>query len=326
MGMLREKLSRLRTRFSREDWNLGVISQSAEDIVRNGITRPVRWLPRLAYWDYLADPSCLVQPDGTRILFAEHLNHWVSRGEIWAACVPASEDFASAVFRPWMRSSRHLSYPFPFRDENGTSFFTVETGESGALYLWRATGDGYQRLGPIIDSPVIDPTPWHDGTRWWMFCTLRNDRPNEKLYLFHAASLQGPWTPHSANPVKRDKGSSRPAGPLFRVDGKLIRPAQDCTRTYGGAVVLHEIVRLDPDGFDEVQLRRLEPDPVYPDGLHTFCPAGNETIIDSKRWAFEAMDLPRKLFSVVQNRTRPLRKIVLPSHLMQPGRVGEQSQ
>jgi hypothetical protein len=318
-AMISSRLGWLRARCSREEWNLGVVRQSAEDIVQHGLTAPIRWLPQRGPWHVLADPACLVRRDGTRIIFAEHLDNWVGRGEIWAACVRGSDDLAQAVFRPWMRSSGHLSYPFPFHDQAGGLFFMAETWEAGALHLWRETNDRLRHVGPLIERPVIDATPWYDGSGWWLFCTLRDDGPNECLHLFHATNPEGPWIAHPANPVKRDPGSSRPAGPLFRADGKLIRPAQDCAQTYGGAVVLNEVIRLDQEGFHEVPLRRLEPDKVYPHGLHTFCPAGDETIIDGKRWAFRAMDIPRKVVEGVQNRIRPLRRTVLPLDMVLPG-------
>ena len=245
----------------------------------------------------LADPACLALPDGTLILFAEYMNQWIGRGEIWSACVPPLGDFMQAAFRPWKRSSGHLSYPFPFHDEFGNLCFMLESWEAGALHLWREINGTLRHVGPIIHQPVIDATPWFDGTCWWLFCTMQDDGPNERLHVFHASRLEGPWTSHPGNPVKWDPGSSRPAGPLFRVDGKLIRPAQDCSKTYGGAVVLLEVVQLDQERFHEVPLRRLEPDATYPHGLHTLCPAGDVTIIDGKRWAFQALDLPRKVIA-----------------------------
>jgi hypothetical protein len=69
------------------------------------------------------------------------------------------------------------------------------------------------------------------------------------------------------------------------MDGKLYRPAQDCTRTYGGRVVLHEITALDRTSFEEEQVAVVEPDPAgpYPLGLHTFSPLGQAAFIDGKR-------------------------------------------
>jgi len=300
-------LSRLRARFSREDWNIGIVDQPAEDIVRHGITAPVRWLPRIGPWGMLADPAFCRLADGTQIIMAEHMNHWISRGEIWKAEMPEGQALHQAELRPWIRMKGHLSYPFPVQDVDGRLCLMVESWETARLHLWHQTEGGFSLVGPILDRPVIDATPWRDDTGWWLFCT-HDDGPNERLHIYHSARLEGPWTPHSANPVKIDAGSARPAGPLFRAGGKLIRPSQDCSSTYGGAVVLSEITRLDRDGFREERVRRLEPEPGYPNGLHTICPAGDVTIIDGKRWAFQAMDLPRKVVAALNNRRRRLQQ------------------
>jgi hypothetical protein len=100
--------------------------------------------------------------------------------------------------------------------------------------------------------------------------------------------------------VKTDAGSARPAGPIFQAGDRIIRPAQDCSRTYGGGIVLNEIVRLDEDAFEERQVRRLNPSPgAYPSGFHTICPAGDITLIDGKRWQLNPMKLVRRLKRLV---------------------------
>ena len=94
----------------------------------------------------------------------------------------------------------------------------------------------------LLDGfPGCDATPVeHDG-RWWLFCGNQDDRGTERLYLFMADALTGPWRPHPGNPVKADAGSARPGGLPFVHEGVLYRPAQDCSRTYGGALVLNRV-------------------------------------------------------------------------------------
>jgi hypothetical protein len=308
-------LADLRMRFSREQWNLGFVRQPVEHILRHGITTPVQWLSRCKPWRMLADPFCLYMPDGTLVILAEHLNHWVGRGEIWRAVISGTDDPVQTEFEPWMASNIHLSYPFLVRDDDGSLCLLVESYEAGALHLWRERDGAFALVGPIIDRPVVDATPWRDESGWWLFCTLESDGPNERLQLFHAVNLTGPWVPHRRNPVKIDKASGRPAGPLFVADGKLIRPAQDCSSTYGGAVVLNEVKQLDCNGFHEEPLRRLGPEKDYPNGLHSICSAGEMTIIDGKRWEFQPLDMPRRLITSLQNHSRPFRRPVLPRSL-----------
>jgi hypothetical protein len=73
------------------------------------------------------------------------------------------------------------------------------------------------------------------------------------------------------------------------MDGKLCRPAQDCSRTYGGAVTINRVARLTPTEFAEAPVGRISPaaDGRYGDGLHTICPVGRLTVIDGKCFVFD---------------------------------------
>jgi hypothetical protein len=104
--------------------------------------------------------------------------------------------------------------------------------------------------------------------------------------------------------VKHDLGSARPAGTPFWHQGALYRPAQDCRRTYGGAVVIHRVVRLTPEEFAEAPVARLDPNPAWPwhDGVHTLSAAGDFTLLDAKRITF----LPAEFRRVLRRKLRRL--------------------
>jgi hypothetical protein len=289
----------------REDWNIGVIHQTAEEIVQRGFMGSPRWF-RKDEQVMLADPSCVRLRDGSLLVMAEQMDHRTGIGEIWSALVPATALTEDVPLRPWLTARTHLSYPFPFTGSDGEIYWTVETAEANNLFLWSRREDGSiasEKL--ILEHPAVDATVWQGADRWWLFCGLYGDAPNERLHLFYADCPDGPWTAHRSNPVKIDTSSCRPAGPLFMCNGMLIRPAQDCSRTYGGGLVLNVVEQLDPNGFRESAIRRLEPFPSeYPDGLHTFCPAGAVTLIDGKRWIYRRRELfdraVRKLGSVLR--------------------------
>jgi hypothetical protein len=73
------------------------------------------------------------------------------------------------------------------------------------------------------------------------------------------------------------------------MNGELYRPAQDCSKTYGGRVVLNRILRLTPTDFSEAPERFVEPTPgsLYGKALHTLSGAGPRTVIDGKRWRLQ---------------------------------------
>lgn len=296
----------LRERVSREEWNLGIVHQPIDDIVARGIVGQVEWLPPQSRWRGLADPSCYSQPDGRVMLFAERLNHLTGRGEIWSATVAPDGNPALATFQPWAQAKTHLSYPFPFTF-NDLLYYTMENSESGRLTLWRHLPNRWhQRV--LLERPAIDPTIWHDSNGWWLFCTFADDQPDTKLHLFYADDVLGPWHPHPGNPVLTNLASARPAGPLFVSNGRLIRPSQDSTRTYGGALVLNDVDVLSRQQFVERPIRRLEPIAPYGDGLHTICAVRDQTIIDGKRWAFHFLDPLRYPITGSLNRYRRRRR------------------
>ncbi len=108
---------------------------------------------------------------------------------------------------------------------------------------------------------------------------------DHELHVWHAPTPLGPWLPHVQNPVKTDCRAARPAGTPFTSGGLLYRPAQDSSRTYGGAVVLNRVVVLTPDRFREVPVRTIGPLTAgpYRAGLHTVSAVGGRTLIDAKR-------------------------------------------
>ena len=72
-----------------------------------------------------------------------------------------------------------------------------------------------------------------------------------EIHQVHAQELEGPWRPHASNPVKIDVCSARSAGTPFLVDCALFRPAQDCSRSYGGRITINRVQKLSPTEFLE---------------------------------------------------------------------------
>lgn len=135
----------------------------------------------------------------------------------------------------------------------------------------------------------MDGTLWQQDGRWWLFACVAETpfddggREFNELFLFHADTPLGPWTPHRQNPVVSDVRSARPAGPLFMHEGRLVRPSQDCAAEYGHRIVFNEVRRLDPEVYEERPLATLNPDwaPALR-GCHTYAQAGRLELLDAK--------------------------------------------
>jgi hypothetical protein len=190
------------------------------------------------------------------------------------------------IVEPVIRRDRHISYPFTFRDGHETCC-AIEMSQEDGCAVYRLDADGAWREAHRIlrGHRLVDPTLLRFEDRWWLFATAAAPLHNAVLSLYYADAIAGPWTPHPANPIKRDLGSARPAGRPFTIGAQLFRPAQDCRRTYGGAVEVMAIETLTPTAFAERAALRLEPDPAwpYPDGLHHLVVDGTRVVFDAKK-------------------------------------------
>lgn len=237
--------------------------------------------PRDRFW---ADPFPIADRSGFWIFVEEYL-YRRRRGHVAAMRVEADGSWQKPI--PVLEADHHLSYPFVFR-WRGELFMLPESGELGRveLYRCRELPARWELETVLMELPrAVDATLEEIDGRWWMFVNqglagMRN--ANDELHLFHAPSPLGPWEPHPQNPVRSDVRAARPAGRLFRHDGRLYRPAQDASRRYGWAIVIHEVERIDRHEYREREVARIEPS--WAPGLlgnHTLNSCPGLTVIDA---------------------------------------------
>jgi hypothetical protein len=291
-ALARNVARRLRQDLTRERWRIGIIEQPVGELLRRFDPAAIRWLD-VPFEGFLADPFGLTAADGGLTILAEAFPWKERRGRI--AAIERRRDGTLALRPTSLTFGTHLSYPQLIAHDGGI-YCIPEDSARGRVELFRAVEFPGRW---VADRILLEGFAGADATviqyrgGWWMFTCNHADQDEAKLFLFHSPELRGPWTPHRLNPVKCDLRSSRPAGtPFIGEDGALYRPAQDCSRVYGGALVINRVTRLTPDEFAEEVVTRLRPDPAgpCPDGLHTLSSAGNLTLIDGKR--HELLPLP----------------------------------
>jgi hypothetical protein len=284
LALIRNVSHRLLQEITREHWTVGVIDSPIQQVCRSLDPASVHWL-KPPVGGFLADPFGLTLEDGRVVILAEALSWRDGRGRIVA--FEWQPDNSQGVMEDVFDFPHHASYPHLIQDEDAI-YCIPETIAQRQVLLYRAVAfPSHWALETVLleDFPGADPTVCFFDDRWWLFCGNHDDQDETKLYLFHAARLRGPWLPHALNPVKCDLRSSRPGGSIFTMANELYRPSQDCSVTYGGAVVLNKIERLTPTEFVERPFRKLAParGGPCPDGFHTLSAAGNLTLIDGKR-------------------------------------------
>ena len=211
---------------------------------------------------FYADPF-LFQRDGRRFIFFEDYDWSCGRAAI--CYVELDESGRHCSPRPALSQDCHLSYPFVFEDDDAV-YMVPETGGRRTVELYRAARfpDEWTLDRVLLrDVSATDATLLrHDG-RLWMFVAIAVDggRPVDELCLFSSDSLHGEWEPHPMNPVVSDVRSARPAGRIFMRDGELVRPSQDCSRSYGWRLVFNRIETLSPSEYRERPVSAIEPAP-----------------------------------------------------------------
>jgi hypothetical protein len=271
---------RLRKLFFHEEWFIATRSRGSQD----GESAFVPIPPPPGY--YFADPFPIVYR-GRIYLFVESYSHKRRRAAIWFLPLDST---GRPIGRPGVALERqcHLSYPFVF-EHGGDIFMIPESSEDGTVELFRAIQfpDDWQ-LDQILFSGVraVDATVCSVNGHLYLFMNMAAEGASldDELHLFSAERPAGPWRPHPANPVVSDVRSARPAGRLFRSNGSLIRPSQDSSRGYGGAIVLNRVDVLTKSDYQESAIRRIEPS--WMPGIsrtHTFNALDNVEVIDGVR-------------------------------------------
>ncbi len=269
--------------FRAEDWNIGIVHHPIYAFLEPGFKPDIHWLPTPGPGRFRADPFG-INLDGRLHILCEELDYRVGKGTI--AAIELSGGKLSSSRGPVIQLPGHASYPYLIRHKGGV-YCVPETSQSGEVVLFRADEfpSRWSEAAVLIpDLPAADSTVFEHGGRWWLMCAGEHEGFNSRLLIWHAPDLFGPWRPHSLNPVRDDVSCSRPAGTPFIYGGRLYRPAQDCSRTYGGRVVINRVNRLTPDDFHEetVAVVESQADGPYPHGIHTLSAVGDITLVDGK--------------------------------------------
>ncbi|MQA28707.1 MAG: hypothetical protein GEU82_02550 [Luteitalea sp.] len=266
-----------------DDWAIGITTAPMTAVIAGNSDAPITWLCAPA-GHYYADPFVITR-GATTYIFVEDYARTEKKGRI---AVIETDDFRTfTAARTVLDRPFHLSYPCVFVHDD-RYYCVPEQHRSGEVALYEAEDfpRGWVKRATLLQGfPGVDPTVFQHLDRWWMFVTNRSNDDVTHLYLFFADTPLGPWTAHHTNPVRSDKHKVRPAGMPFQVNGLLVRPAQDCSRTYGGRIELHQITSLTTTDFEEQFLGVVEPRQEWPfaAGLHTINDAQSVRVFDAKR-------------------------------------------
>lgn len=271
--------------FIKEVWNIGIARCNISEFV-NIPNQEIKWLKSPPLNEFRADSFGLVRGN-KKYIFFEKYERQKRKGKI--SLCELDDKLEVVRQKDILDDKNHLSYPYIFKHKN-KDYALVEAHRARELALYEITqGLEFKKIKTLFEnSDIVDPSIIFHENKFWLFFT-KASKGDSELYLAYADELLGEWKMHPKNPVKNDIFSSRPAGEIFMHKSELYRPAQNCSKTYGGAIKINKILKLTTEEFQEAIEIEVAPNQLgsYPLGLHTISSLGDDlTLIDGKKKFF----------------------------------------
>jgi hypothetical protein len=252
--------------------------------------------PKDRFW---ADPHVIRTNDNYYIFIEEYI-YKTSKAHISVIEMDKRGDYKPPV--QVIDRNYHLSYPFVFKWE-GMYYMVPETSQNKTIELYECVEFPYRwafKMNLMENMRACDATLFHYDGKWWLFAGIAENEgcsyDNELFLFFSDELLTNEWKPHPRNPILSDVRRARPAGRVFEKDGKIFRPSQNCSRTYGYGFNINEVLTLSETEYAEKVVASVTPEwNKQVCATHTFAYEGDLTIIDAlmkrKRlfgsWAWE---------------------------------------
>lgn len=225
---------------------------------------------------WFADPFILDEDENIIQFLVEEFDYDVKRGRIARLKVNKKNKIIEEC-SIILDLSTHLSFPVIYR-LNGEVYVHPENSASGASYIYRYDKytDKLVEAKLMVEEPIADAVIRKDGNIYRMYATRVPETNGCVLHEYSSDYLFGPYTHECEHTF--EKNTARMAGMfLTTVDGRLIRPAQDCFGGYGRAVILYD---------NHKQICRIEPTSCKYAGVHTFNVFQKSFVLDFKKYDY----------------------------------------
>ncbi len=279
--------------FRQEDWNVGYCECQIHDFISKKENIDIQWFKKPRKNCYFADPFIIKTQKDTYIFF-----EWYSysRGKADLAVAKKSEDFK--IYHKITEFKEHRSYPFIFDYEN-VIYCMPESNQTNKVTLYSFDEEKLTLKEECVlleGFPIVDATLYRHEDKWFMFL-VNQKKSHTHLEIYYSDNLKGPYLPHDNNPVTIDCSKARPAGKIFCHQGKIIRPAQNCTEHYGQSITLEEIDLLTETEYSARDVGHIYPvkDSDYNKGIHTINSTDGMTVFDGKRFVFTLSGFKQQL-------------------------------
>lgn len=256
-------------------WTLGFYEGTIEDLI-GGQSYEIRWLNNPYKNRWFADPFLLNVSENIIDVLVEEFYDPINRGRISRLLIDRKSMSIQKII-PILELPNHLSFPAILK-EDGQIFIYPENSESGRLDLYQ--------INPIDNSCVYVRTLCELPLTDAIITSLFDER---LLFSTHLPSQNGSvltcYKEKDGAFIEKcemtfNSNIARNAGDWFQVDGVVYRPAQDCNKRYGGAVIIQKVTKTG-NSFcfnDVVRLEEIYGN--YSLGCHTLNYLNGVAVID----------------------------------------------
>ena len=269
-----------------EEWTIAYRNRNGDSLLIDDQERAFTTIKNTwRYW--CADPH-LLERDGRTYVFAELYDRVLRRGVIGYCelCDGGCTPWRVVLKMPW-----HLSYPQVFVHDDAV-YMIPESYAGNEIAVYKATDfPRHWEKAYVLksDCVAVDSTLFCNEGRYWMQ-TLQfiDDAPSFNLYTVQEGGISElPYV------ITHDETNIRPAGGLFTYHEKLIRPAQDCSESYGCALNFYHVTQIAENKYEERLIAKIRPSAIksdfgkVPQGIHTYNVSEKYEIIDLKEYAVD---------------------------------------
>ncbi len=259
-------------------WALALRKNTGKKLYENNYSGFVFIKNSFLYWR--ADPF-LYEYNGETFLFAELFHRIKGKGVIGVAKVKNGK---CGKFKVCLNLPYHLSYPCVFEDD-GDIYMVPECARSKKISVYKAVNFPcrWEESYVLYDGPGVDTTPVPNSlSNKLSFITTLRINDNKENNCLYAVSRGD-----SKKLLLNNDYTVRSAGHFFKCNNDFFRPSQDCTDSYGGALVFKKLIDVSLENYKEETYKRICPDDIRVNekryvfnGIHTYNKTDEYEVID----------------------------------------------
>ena len=261
-------------KLTRTSWHLGFVNGGLPGVFKDEPLE-VSWVKSPFKDRWFADPFILDVTESKIIVLVEEVQYAHPNGVITKLTIDR-HSFKIEKRETLLDTKTHLSFPFIIRDRE-RSYVTPENANEGKqhLYEYDSESGALRYVQTICDDCIWDAAITDLFGPRLMFTSHKSDY---YLDIYEWNDVSKRFVP--LMPIPSEERNSRMGGAIFKYNGQIYAPFQNCSRTYGSNLDLKSI-RFDHGEFSFTLVKKLfSPHPKYNEGLHTLNEYKGVVVID----------------------------------------------